>query len=77
MSRAPDRCSRGQDRRAISGPLTPVTSGLSRSLTDSPSCRSGRIAARTAQIPKLIPRVLFQSLFQRPLPWLGLIARNL
>ena len=29
--------------RAISGPLTPVASGLSRSLTDSPLRRSGRI----------------------------------
>jgi hypothetical protein len=40
--------------RAISGPLTPVTRGVSRSLTDSPRCRSGRMAARIAQIPKLI-----------------------
>lgn len=37
----------------ISGPLTPVKSGLSRSLADSLPRRSGRIAARTAQIPKL------------------------
>lgn len=40
--------------RAISGPLTPVTRGVSRSLTDSPRCRSGGMAARIAQIPKLI-----------------------
>gem|GEM_PF-4464758 len=52
---------RGQDRQAISGPLTPVTRGLSRSLTDSRSRRSGRVAARTAQIPKLIVRVRFSS----------------
>ena len=32
-----------QGCRAISGPLTPVTSGLSRSLTDSPLRRSGHI----------------------------------
>jgi len=32
---------RTTDRRAISGPLTPVRSGLSRSLADSPSRRSG------------------------------------
>ena len=30
-------------RRAISGPLTPVTSGLSRSLADTPPRRSGRV----------------------------------
>jgi len=30
-------------RRAISGPLTPVTSGLSRSLADTPPCRSGHV----------------------------------
>jgi hypothetical protein len=30
-------------RRAISGPLTPVTSGLSRSLADTPYCRSGHV----------------------------------
>jgi hypothetical protein len=30
-------------RRAISGPLTPVTSGLSRSLADTPHCRSGHV----------------------------------
>jgi hypothetical protein len=32
-----------RDRRAISGPLTPVTSGLSRSLTDTPPRRSGHV----------------------------------
>ena len=31
------------DRRAISGPLTPVTSGLSRSLADTPPRRSGHV----------------------------------
>ena len=31
------------NRWAISGPLTPVTSGLSRSLADTPSRRSGRV----------------------------------
>jgi hypothetical protein len=30
-------------RRAISGPLTPVTKGLSRSLADKPSRRSGHV----------------------------------
>ena len=49
-------------RRAISGPLTQATSGLSRSLADSPSRRSGRpTGARTVQIPKLIVRVRFPS----------------
>jgi hypothetical protein len=52
---------RGQDRRAISGPLTPVTSGLSRSLADTSQRRSGRTTARIAQIPKLIARVRFPS----------------
>ncbi len=32
-----------EDRRAISGPLTPVTKGLSRTLTRSLSCRSGHV----------------------------------
>jgi hypothetical protein len=41
-------------RRAISGPLTPVTSGLSRSLADSLLRRSAYITGRTVQIPKLI-----------------------
>ena len=45
-------------RRAISGPLTPVTSGLSRSLADTSHRRSGRTTARMAQIPKLTVRVL-------------------
>jgi hypothetical protein len=36
---------RTADRRAISGPLTPVTSGLSRSLADTPPCRSGHITS--------------------------------
>ena len=31
------------DHRAISGPLTPVTSGLSRSLADTPPRRSGHV----------------------------------
>ncbi len=44
----------GEGSRAVSGPLTSVTSGLSRSLADTPPCRSGYIAARTAQIPMLI-----------------------
>jgi hypothetical protein len=34
---------RGQDRRAINGPLNPVTSGLSRSLADTPPRRSGHV----------------------------------
>ena len=34
-----------EDRRAISGPLTPVTSGLSRSLADTPPRRSDRITS--------------------------------
>ena len=33
----------GLDRRAISGPLTPVTSGLSRSVADNPTRRSGHV----------------------------------
>ena len=32
-----------EDSRAISGPLNPVTKGLSRSLADSPNRRSGRV----------------------------------
>ena len=47
--------------RVISGPLTSVTRGISRSLTDSRSGRSGRSTARTVQIPKLIVRVRFPS----------------
>ena len=54
----------GQDRRAIAVPLTPVTKGLSRSLRDSPPRRSDVIAARMAQIPKLIVRVRFSSPLQ-------------
>ncbi len=45
-----------EDGRAISGPLTPVTRGLSRSLADTPNRRSGHVEAETAQIPKLIAR---------------------
>ena len=56
-----DRCRSGQDRRAISVPLTPVKTGLSRSLTDSPPRRSGHTEARTTQLPKLIVRVRFPS----------------
>ncbi len=48
-------------RRAISVPLTPVTRGLSRSLTDAPHRRSGHVKAETAQLPKLIVRVRFPS----------------
>jgi len=33
----------GQDQRAISGPLIPVTSGLSRSLADTQPRRSGHV----------------------------------
>ena len=33
----------GQNRRAISGPLNPVTSGLSRSLADTPPRWSGHV----------------------------------
>jgi hypothetical protein len=52
---------RAQGRRAISGSSAPVKSGPSRSLTDSPPRSSGGMAARTAQIPKLIVRVRFPS----------------
>jgi len=38
-----DQCRPDEGRRAISGPLAPVTKGLSRSLTDSLSCRSGQV----------------------------------
>ena len=48
----------GQDRRAISVPLTPVKTGLSRSLADNLSPKSGRVEARMAQIPKLIVQVV-------------------
>jgi hypothetical protein len=51
----------GEARRAISVPLTPVTRGLSRSLADTPPRRSGPVAGRMAQIPKLIVRVRFPS----------------
>jgi hypothetical protein len=37
------QCWPDEGRRAISGPLTPVTSGLSRSLADSRSSSSGRL----------------------------------
>jgi len=47
--------------RAISGPLTTVTSGLSRSLADTLHRRSGPVEARMAQIPKLTVRVRFSS----------------
>jgi hypothetical protein len=43
--------------RAISGPLTPVTSGLSRSLAGTLHRRSGHVQARIAQIPKLTVRL--------------------
>jgi len=42
-------------------PITRVTKGLSRSLTDIRHRRSGDIAVRMAQIPKLIVRVRFPS----------------
>jgi hypothetical protein len=48
-------------RRAISGPLTPVTSGLLRSLADTLRRRPDLLEARTAQIPKLIMRLRFPS----------------
>ena len=38
-----DQCRPDEGRRAISGPLTPVTKGLSRSLADSPPRRSGHV----------------------------------
>ena len=47
--------------RAIGVPLTPVTKGLSRILTDGRSRRSDGVAAWIAQIPKLIVRVRFPS----------------
>ncbi len=47
---------RGQNRRAISGPLSPVKSGHSRALADTRPRRSGRMTAGMAQIPKLIAR---------------------
>jgi hypothetical protein len=47
--------------RAISVPLTPVIRGYSRSLADPLRRRSGRISARTGQIPKLTVRVRFPS----------------
>jgi hypothetical protein len=56
-----DRRSLDKGRRAISGPLTPGTKGLSRTLTDSPPCSSDAIEARMAQLPKLIVRVRFPS----------------
>jgi hypothetical protein len=48
-------------RRAISGPLAPVTSGLSRSPANSTSRRSGRREFRIGQIPKLTVQVRFPS----------------
>jgi hypothetical protein len=54
----PDRTT---NRRAISGPFTSVTSGLSRSLADTSSRRSNAITGPTVQIPKLIVRVRFPS----------------
>ena len=50
-----------EDSRAISMPSTLVTSGVSRSVADTSPRRSGGIAARTAQIPKLTVRVRFPS----------------
>ena len=38
-----DQCWLEKGRRAISGPLTPVMSGLSRSLADTPPRRSGHV----------------------------------
>jgi hypothetical protein len=58
---ATDSRGHAHDRRAISRPLTPAKTGFSWSLADRPSCRSSRIEARTAQIPKLIVRVRFPS----------------
>ena len=56
-----DQCWPDEGRRAISGPLTSVTKGLSRSPADSLPRRSARIAVQTAQIPKLTVRVRFPS----------------
>ena len=49
------------DRRAISVPLAPVATGLSRTLTGSLPHSSGHMKARITQIPKLIVRVRFPS----------------
>ena len=48
-----------QSRRAISVQLTPVTSGLSRSLPDTRTRRSAGVEAGTAQIPKLMVRIRY------------------
>ena len=59
---SPDLWARStEESRAISGPLGPVTGGLSRSLADTSHRRSGPVEARTVQIPKLIVRVRFPS----------------
>ena len=47
--------------RAISVPLTAVSSGLLRSLPDTSLCRSSYIEAQTVQLPKLTVRVRFPS----------------
>jgi hypothetical protein len=56
-----DRDHRSGPRRAISGPLTSATSGLSRSFDDTWSRSSVHVDARIDQIPKLIVRVRFSS----------------
>jgi hypothetical protein len=43
--------------RATNWPLAPATSGLSRSLADTPLRRSGHVTGPDVQIPKLIVRV--------------------
>jgi SAM-dependent methyltransferase len=48
-------------RRAISVPLTPVKTGISRSLGDSRLRSSGQIRGRRAPLPKLIVRVRFRA----------------
>jgi hypothetical protein len=56
-----DHCRPGQDRRAISVPLTTVTRGQPRSPRTGRTARSAPLAASTGLLPKLIVRVRFSS----------------
>ena len=58
VSLKPPGLSSAEDRRAISRPLTPVKSGLSRSLADNLPCSSGHVTAQMMQLPKLTVRVM-------------------
>jgi transposase InsO family protein len=70
--------SKTQDRRAISGPLTPVTRGLSRSQTDSPPLRHVRTRVRSPQTNGVIERFFgtskYEHLYRAPIDDGGALA---